>query len=119
MGVKPKAGGPKMETVLRRASTGGNNTQGIAVDELAAAYRVARGAPAARMPALRGVLRAYLDACAALVDGIPATRRRAKVDGYLGRLHELRSRSLQPDNWQLDVLEWLRSEGDFLQHRRA
>lgn len=108
---KPKAGGPKTGTALRRASTGGKNSQGVAVDELAAAYRVARGVPAARMPALRGVLHGYLDACAALVDGIPVTRRRAKVDGYLRRLHELRARSLPPNDWQLDVLEWLRSEG--------
>lgn len=113
--MKPTAEGPSTRIALRSASSGGKNRPGQAVDELAAAYRFARGTPAARMPALRGVLRGYLDACAALVDQIPATSRRAKLECYLKRLHELRAHSLPPGDWRLDVLEWLRSEVNSLQ----
>lgn len=114
--VKPKAGGSKIAMAQRGASSWDTQSRGAAVTELAAAYRAARGVPTARMPALRSVLRGYLDACAALVDGIPSARRRVKIDDYLARLYELRSRSLPQDDWQLDVLEWLRSEGNSVQY---
>ncbi len=114
--AKPRAGGSKTAMAQRGASSSGTESRESAATELAAAYRTARGAPTARMPALRGLLRGYLDACSALVDGIPAARRRAKVDKYLARLHELRSCSLPQDAWQLDVIEWLRSEGDAVRY---
>lgn len=93
-----------------------DHVKGANVTELAAAYGIARGAPVVRMPAVRGVLGCYLDICVALVDGVPAARRRAKLDEYLAYLLELRSRSLPQGNWQLDVLEWLRSEVDLMEY---
>jgi hypothetical protein len=119
MAVKPKAGNQKRETVLNMPYSAAKNSRGSGVDELAVAYRIARGAPARRMPAIRAVLRSYLDACTAIIDGIPATRHRAMIDDYLGRLLEIRACSLAPGDWELDVLDWLWNEGAALQYLKS
>jgi len=99
----------RMEGPARRS---GRQTEGDAVNELAAAYRSARGVPAARMASLRQVIRAHLDACGALVKGQPKPMRRKRVDEYLARLYVLRAESLPTGAWQLDVLKWLRTEAN-------
>ena len=110
MTLKIKIINYKMSTALRRDGPE-TNSQWLSVTELAALYQTAHGTPTTRMPAIRGVLHACIDACSALVDGTPTVRRCAKVENYLARLSELRSGSLPQGDWQLDLLEWLRSEG--------
>lgn len=116
MTAKSKIGNPKKAAGLNDHNSSTKRSQGSGVEELAIAYRIARGAPASRMPAIRIVLHSYLDTCKAIVDDMPTKEHCAIIENYLSRLFELRACSLAKDDWKLDVLDWLRSKSSVIQH---
>lgn len=61
---------------------------------LAAAYRESHEVPTIRMPALRMILREYLDISRHVGTSRKLSQRRHELQGFLERLYELRKASL-------------------------
>lgn len=97
----------RAQIVARAAATGSRaNTRNVTAF-LAEAYRTTSCAPSIRMPAVRLLLREYLDGCAAVAANVPIVSRLGRVGVFLVKLRAARAQSLPDAAWQLDLLDWL------------
>jgi hypothetical protein len=82
---------------------------------LAAAYRQTHEVPTIRMPALRLLLREYMDISRHAGTSRKFSERRSELQMFLERLYKLRKTSVHArKSWQLGVLHWLSTQQAFL-----